>query len=69
MFVNHNPMYVKVVGHAGDVQHVDWVENYKKVRRAVGIEYPGYMIHESAQWSDVHQKWFFMPRYLPNLTN
>ena len=22
----------------------------------------GYMIHESAVWSDVHRKWFFLPR-------
>ncbi|KAI1724224.1 apyrase domain-containing protein [Ditylenchus destructor] len=22
----------------------------------------GYMIHESAQWSDIHNRWFFLPR-------
>jgi soluble calcium-activated nucleotidase 1 len=62
VFVNYHPMYVKIVGHAGDVQHVEWIENYKKLRSAVGIDFPGYMIHESGQWSDVHQKWFFLPR-------
>ena len=23
---------------------------------------PGYIIHESAVWSDVHKSWFFLPR-------
>lgn len=26
------------------------------------LEYLGYIIHESGVWSDVHQKWFFLPR-------
>lgn len=46
----------------GGVEHINWVENYKRLRSAVGIEYPGYMIHESAQWSSVYEKWFFLPR-------
>ena len=62
VFVNYHPMYVKRVGHNGDVQHIDWIENYKKLRKAMDIDWPGYMIHESAQWSDIHKKWFFMPR-------
>jgi soluble calcium-activated nucleotidase 1 len=61
-FENYNPMWVKVVSRWGQVEHVDWTENYKRLRRAVGIEWPGYMIHESAHWSDVHRKWFFLPR-------
>lgn len=29
-----------------------------------GIEYPeGYVIHESAQYSALHRRWFFMPRF------
>lgn len=35
---------------------------YNKIRAAIGIHWPGYMIHESGTWSDVHQKWFFLPR-------
>uniref|UniRef100_A0A7E4UM52 Soluble calcium-activated nucleotidase 1 n=1 Tax=Panagrellus redivivus TaxID=6233 RepID=A0A7E4UM52_PANRE len=62
VFVNYHPMYVKRVNAAGAVEHIDWVANYKKVRAAVGIDWPGYMIHEAVQWSDVHGKWFFMPR-------
>ena len=22
----------------------------------------GYLIHESGAWSDIHRKWFFLPR-------
>jgi hypothetical protein len=28
----------------------------------------GYMIHESARWSDVHKRWFFFPRKLSRQT-
>jgi len=61
-FMNNHPMYIKVISPSGEVQHVDWTENYKHLRAAVGIKWPGYMIHESAQWSDVHEEWFFLPR-------
>ncbi|KAI3418388.1 hypothetical protein GPALN_009711 [Globodera pallida] len=61
-WVNDNPMYVKVITPGGVVSHTDWTKKYKALRRKVGIEFPGYMIHESGQWSDVHNKWFFMPR-------
>ncbi len=59
---NLNPMWVKCVSPEGAVKHLDWIETYRKLRAAADIYYPGYMIHESAQWSDVHQKWFFLPR-------
>uniref|UniRef100_A0A0N5AKV6 Soluble calcium-activated nucleotidase 1 n=1 Tax=Syphacia muris TaxID=451379 RepID=A0A0N5AKV6_9BILA len=62
VFVNHNPMWIKRVTPSGCVSHIKWVREYKKLRSAAGIEYPGYMIHESAQWSAIHRKWFFMPR-------
>lgn len=38
------------------------MEPFKRIRKAIGIEWPGYMIHESGVWSDIHQKWFFLPR-------
>nr|XP_020476636.1 soluble calcium-activated nucleotidase 1 [Monopterus albus] len=61
-FVNNNPEWVKVVGFRGDVQHENWVPRYKALKTAVGIEPPGYLIHESAAWSDTLQRWFFLPR-------
>lgn len=67
-FVNYNPMWIKVISPSGAVNHVDWTERYKRLRRTVGIEFPGYMIHETGQWSKIHQKWFFLPRRASNLT-
>nr|XP_045015156.1 soluble calcium-activated nucleotidase 1 isoform X1 [Jaculus jaculus]XP_045015157.1 soluble calcium-activated nucleotidase 1 isoform X1 [Jaculus jaculus] len=60
--VNANPEWVKVVGHEGNVQHENWVSNYNALRAAAGIRSPGYLIHESACWSDTLQRWFFLPR-------
>lgn len=60
--VNENPEWVKVVGYKGDVSHENWVVNYNALRAAAGIRPPGYLIHESASWSDTLQRWFFLPR-------
>lgn len=49
----------------GRVKHVDWSREFIALRRAVGMTgrvEDGYMIHEAVQWSDVHQRWFFLPR-------
>lgn len=85
-YVNHNPMWIKIIHPTGEIKHVDWDSNYRKLRQAVSIEFPGklvsaevcrvykdvskqewfqfsgYMIHESGIWSNVHKKWFFLPR-------
>lgn len=60
--VNDNPEWVKVVGHHGDVEHENWVPHYNALRGAAGIQPPGYLIHESAAWSERLQRWFFLPR-------
>ncbi|KAM4761955.1 soluble calcium-activated nucleotidase 1 isoform 3-T4 [Cyanocitta cristata] len=60
--VNENPQWVKVIGYKGDVSHENWVTNYNALRAAAGIRPPGYLIHESASWSDTLQRWFFLPR-------
>ncbi|CAD5222223.1 unnamed protein product [Bursaphelenchus xylophilus] len=62
VFVNHDPMYIKKVSPKGHLEHVRWVDEYIALRKAAGVVDPGYMIHESAQWSEVHKKWFFLPR-------
>ena len=62
VFQNHNPQWVKSIGPNGDVVHHDWVSRYEALRGALGIQYPGYVIHEAANWSDKHKKWFFLPR-------
>ncbi|VDO92144.1 unnamed protein product, partial [Heligmosomoides polygyrus] len=61
-YVNDHPMWVKMVSRNGEIKHINWHDVFVNVRRAAGIEYPGYMIHEAVQWSETHQKWFFLPR-------
>uniref|UniRef100_A0A8R1I167 Apyrase n=1 Tax=Caenorhabditis japonica TaxID=281687 RepID=A0A8R1I167_CAEJA len=61
-YVNDHPMWVKHVSANGAVHHENWKDVFIRVRRAAGIEYPGYMIHEAVQWSPIHRKWFFLPR-------
>ncbi|XP_058804888.1 soluble calcium-activated nucleotidase 1 isoform X2 [Phymastichus coffea] len=61
-FVHNNPMWVKVISPHGEVHSKNWISNYKRLREALNIEFPGYMIHESGAWSAIHHKWFFLPR-------
>ena len=60
--LNFNPMYVKKISMAGEVEHINWHDYYIKLRETAGIDFPGYMIHESAAWSEIHKKWYFLPR-------
>ena len=39
-----------------------------KMRKAVDASFPGYMIHESAAWSDTLNKWIFLPRRISSET-
>lgn len=61
-FESNDPMYVKVVNVDGEVHHINWIKNFKALRLALSIKWPGYMIHESGVWSNEHKKWFFLPR-------
>ncbi|KAF5905162.1 soluble calcium-activated nucleotidase 1 isoform X2 [Clarias magur] len=61
-FVNNDPQWVKVIGFQGDVHHENWVPHYVALRGAAGIKPPGYLIHESAVWSERRQRWYFLPR-------
>lgn len=61
-FMSNNPQYIKIIDTKGQVTHQSWIEEYKRLRRILNIEWPGYMIHESGVWSPVHKRWFFLPR-------
>ncbi|KAH1016099.1 hypothetical protein HUJ04_007374 [Dendroctonus ponderosae] len=61
-FENHDPQYIKAVTVTGEVTHINWKNEYNRLRESIGIYWPGYMIHESGVWSDVHRRWFFLPR-------
>jgi soluble calcium-activated nucleotidase 1 len=60
--LNFNPMFVKRISQDGQVEHIDWHERYLGLRTAAGIDFPGYMVHEAATWSDHHKEWTFLPR-------
>lgn len=60
--VNYHPQYIKKVSPSGEVSHIDWHLRYEALTKAAGISFPGYLIHESACWSEVHKRWFFLPR-------
>lgn len=57
-----NKFYVKKISKFGAVIHENWFEIYDKIRQAVGMPYPGFIIHEAALWSKLNQKWIFLPR-------
>ncbi|XP_073998188.1 apyrase-like [Rhodnius prolixus] len=61
-FVNNNPMWVKKISRFGEVTDIPWRNNYIALRKPFGITFPGYMWHEAGVWSDIHKKWFFLPR-------
>lgn len=60
--INFNPMFVKRISTTGEVEHLDWHDNYLALRKKAGIEFPGYMIHEAVSWSEHQRKWYFLPR-------
>ncbi|CAH2106195.1 unnamed protein product [Euphydryas editha] len=61
-FESFDPMWVKAINMYGEVQHLNWVHQFKSIRSSIGIQWPGYMIHESGVWSPIHEKWYFLPR-------
>lgn len=61
-FENYNPMIMKVISVGGEVKSLNWVKNFKALRSALAIEWPGYLIHESGAWSEHNKRWFFLPR-------
>lgn len=67
-YVNDHPMWIKKVGVDGSVKHENWKNVFIQARRTIGVEYPGYAIHEAVQWNDDAKRWFFLPRRASNET-
>ncbi|XP_073995801.1 apyrase-like isoform X2 [Rhodnius prolixus] len=59
---NYNAMWVKRVNRYGNKTNINWQNNYEALRKKLKVTYPGYMWHEAVVWSDIHKKWFFLPR-------
>lgn len=60
--INFNPMWVKRISASGEVVSLDWKDNYISLRSKLHVYFPGYILHESGVWSDIHKRWFFLPR-------
>ncbi|CAB9496525.1 Soluble calcium-activated nucleotidase 1 [Seminavis robusta] len=59
---NTNNLWVATLSAEGVLSRIDWAKNYNVVRKALGAESPGYVIHEAINWSDHLKKWVFLPR-------
>uniref|UniRef100_A0A0N4ZHE3 Apyrase n=1 Tax=Parastrongyloides trichosuri TaxID=131310 RepID=A0A0N4ZHE3_PARTI len=59
---NEDPFYIKVYDRKMGKTTVNWKNNFIAVRASIGIVFPAYIVNEAVQWSDIHQKWFFLPR-------
>ncbi|CAI5455319.1 unnamed protein product [Caenorhabditis angaria] len=66
-YLNDNEMFIRIVSANGAMRAEDWTARYVKLRRSIGIHFPGYIIHEAVHWSEIHRKWFFLPRYSSKL--
>ena len=63
--IKNKPRYsnwIKRVNMNGLVEHLNWTENFRKLKAALGLPEDGYVSHETAMWSSIKQKWFFLPR-------
>ncbi|XP_065184606.1 soluble calcium-activated nucleotidase 1-like [Sycon ciliatum] len=66
VLLNKNPKWVKIISPNGAVRHENWTLRYEALQAAAGIRWPGYIIHESAVWSKIHRRWYFLPRRSSN---
>mmetsp|Transcript_31078 Transcript_31078/g.34386 ORF Transcript_31078/g.34386 Transcript_31078/m.34386 type:complete len:377 (-) Transcript_31078:81-1211(-) len=62
-------MWVKSIhSNTWKITNIDWTDKYNALRKAVQCYHTdGYIHHESARYSSVHNKWFFLPRKLSRL--
>lgn len=59
---NTNNLWVSILNSRGELRRMDWQRQFNYVRKALGAENPGYLIHEAINWSPYLRKWIFMPR-------
>ncbi|DBA02070.1 TPA: hypothetical protein N0F65_000317, partial [Lagenidium giganteum] len=60
--LSNSNLWVAVLDEQGNVRHEDWTSHFAKVRKALGCDYPGYVVHEAIEWSPMQRKWFILPR-------
>ena len=52
--------WVKVIDSNGNITHENWESKFDTMKKKLGAK--GYVTHESALWSSIHNRWFFYPR-------
>lgn len=57
--INFNPQWVKIVTPLGQVEHIDWRQNYLSLRKTAKIEFPG-MYEQSSILSFVFHFYFIV---------
>ncbi|ETO28214.1 hypothetical protein RFI_08916 [Reticulomyxa filosa] len=58
------PLWIAKMNEKGTIQYENWSTYYNRLRIATGTIYPGYLWIEAVEWSDIHQQWFILPRYV-----
>ncbi|VDN21487.1 unnamed protein product [Cylicostephanus goldi] len=54
-YLNDTPIrFFQRISPEGAVHTENWVQRYVMLRGAIGIHFPGYVVHEAVQWSDKH---------------
>lgn len=61
---NHNAKWIKLVTMDFKVRHMDWSSQFDAIAQAVGVSFPGYLMHEAVLWSQQRKEWIFLPRRL-----
>jgi len=59
---NINNLWIVIISPDGQIQRVDWSDQYNFVRKKLDCMFPGYVMHEAILWSDQLKKWVFLPR-------
>nr|QHO60715.1 salivary apyrase [Sergentomyia schwetzi] len=54
--------WVKTITKRGSVRSINWKDRYERVRKAMGIDYPGFVLHEAVNWSPINSQWVLMPK-------
>ena len=59
--IHYDHQWIKVLtNEVGRPRSILWDTEYKSVK-SIYNKFPGYMMHEAVQWSEVHHQWFFLP--------
>lgn len=59
---NQNNLWITIMDSHGEFRRQDWSDEFNFVRKKLGCQSPGYLMHEAIRWSPHMRKWVFMPR-------